>query len=148
MGSQKRLLDKLNEKRETKVMVPSSTLMQHPSTGDVLSHCIWQMGMDNLLPRTDIVMLCNPENLARPIVGQASFDALMREMDDAVEMEPTAPPRWLCPKDVFPTPEQIVKLSGEGFEAPEIKDAGKKLQEMIAEAHKQREKEELQEKLL
>eukprot|EP00300_Choanocystis_sp_HF-7_P036719 c52614_g1_i1.p1 GENE.c52614_g1_i1~~c52614_g1_i1.p1 ORF type:complete len:346 (-),score=65.50 c52614_g1_i1:342-1238(-) len=146
--SQKKLLDKLHEKRETKTMVPSATLMQHPSSGDVLSHCIWQMGMDNLLPFADMVMFCTPENLARPIIGQAKFAALMHEMGPAIVMQNTSPPRWLCPKGVFPTPEQIVQLSGSDFEAPEVKDAGKRLQEMIAEAHRQREKEELQEKLL
>lgn len=146
--SQKQLLDKLNEKKEDKIMVASATLMQNGSTGDVLSHCIWQMGMENLLPRTDIIMLCTPENIARPIVGQAKFDELMREMGSAVTITTHEPPRWLCKKDVFPSAEAIVRLSGEGFDAPEMKDAHVKLQEMIAEAHREKERAELHEKLL
>lgn len=145
--SQKTLMDKVNEKNEIKVMVATATVMQHPKTGDVLTYCIWQLGTDALLPVTDIVLFCNPENLARPIVGQAPFQTVMDMMGSQVELVPTYPPRYSCPKDVFPTPDQIVSLAG-SFEAPEMEDAASKLRTMLDKAQRKREREEFESNLM
>jgi hypothetical protein len=115
-AAQKRLLDKLHEKRDEGPFV-SPFMRLGKENEDFASCCTWTEGVPSLLPRTDIVSLVEFDSCGNP--SKATF-ARWEALSEVVEglrkpVDGLYPERFLV--DQFPTPEQLgaIGYPGEQF---------------------------------
>jgi hypothetical protein len=107
-SAQKQLLDALNAKTEEDVLVESFTVIEHTESGNLSSYCTWKRGVKTLLPRTDSVVLVNPDAKDEPVVARVDWDRMARVVGSKMEQVAMYPPRYRV--DSFPTAEEIEEL--------------------------------------
>lgn len=108
-AEQKSLLDTLHERDGIDLFVASYTAVQHRHTGRVASFCAWTRGVDALLPRTDDVVLTDPDETdeARRFL-RVPWTELTAVAGAKMEALDLYPPRWRVTR--FPDAAELEAL--------------------------------------
>jgi len=119
-SQQKDLLEKLYEKTRKDDFVASFKFTQR-SDGSYLSYSVWSRGIRTLLPKTDLIMLSDPERPKEEmIVAQISWDRAQAVLGSLMLDTEMFPPRFYVSQ--FPSVEQLKELvSNPGLELTQAK---------------------------
>lgn len=108
--TQKELLDKIHEEHNEDVFVASYMLYQHSEDdGRTFSMCSWTQSVDSLLPRTDRVVLVEPQEDGSARTQVVEWDELEARLGELMAPADVYPPRYRTIG--FPTREQLQTLT-------------------------------------
>jgi hypothetical protein len=101
---QKKLLDKLHEKKRQDIFVASYKAMANQTTGQVTTYCVWGKDILALLPHTDRIVFV--QDGKDPLT--ADWDRVVRVMGDLMTPMDIYPQRFRVSE--FPTDEQLAAM--------------------------------------
>ncbi|WP_397458400.1 DUF1444 family protein [Pseudomonas asplenii] len=108
--TQKELLDKIHEEQNEDVFVASYLLYQHSeSDGRTFSMCSWTQSIDSLLPRTDRVVLVEPQADGGARTHVVEWEELEAKLGALIKPTDVYPPRYRTAG--FPTEQQLKALT-------------------------------------
>lgn len=107
-ASQKQLLDALHQKTGEDVFVATYSVIEHEETRRFSSYCTWAKDVRTLLPRTDHVVLIDPDAPGEPSVMRVPWELIARELGHRMKEVEMYPPRLRV--DEFPTADELVAL--------------------------------------
>ena len=106
-ADQKRVLEKLYEKRGTDVFVASfSGFSAKGGDTAIHSYCVWSQGVPSLLPKTDLVAFVGNNRDQRSLYP---WDLVVAEVGALMKPQQMVPERWSVTE--FPSPEALSKLA-------------------------------------
>jgi hypothetical protein len=103
-SEQKRLLDKLHEKKQQDIFVASYKAMANQTTGQITTYCVWGKDVLALLPHTNRIMFV--QDGKEPLA--ADWDRVVEEMGDSMKPMDIYPERFQVVG--FPTEEQLAAM--------------------------------------
>ncbi|WP_017904541.1 DUF1444 family protein [Pseudomonas asplenii] len=111
--TQKELLDKIHEQHNEDVFVASYMLYQHSEDDSrTFSMCSWTQSVDSLLPRTDRVVLVEPQEDGSARTQVFAWDELESKLGGLLKPASVYPPRYRTRG--FPSEEQLKALTALG----------------------------------
>ena len=102
-GEQKQLLHNVLVHEGKDIFVASFSAMKNPETEVTRSYCVWSNGVDSLLPKTQLVIIC-AEQGEMTAVGE--WDHVRKVVGDLIEVDDTVYPTRYRVKE-FPSAEQL-----------------------------------------
>jgi uncharacterized protein YtpQ (UPF0354 family) len=102
------LLEQLHEKTGKDLYVAKYTLNERPD-GSLVSYCVWSKGVPSLLPKTDLVMLFDPDAAeSSQMKGAVKWEDLIAVVGDGMLDAGMFPPRYHVTS--FPSDEQLSRM--------------------------------------
>lgn len=105
-GQQKKLLQKVLEHEGEDIFVASFTAVQDPDTKVIRSFCVWSNGVDTLLPKTQLVVICAKQGEMTAI---GEWDHVRKVVGDLIEVDDSVYPTRYRVKD-FPSEAQLKEI--------------------------------------
>jgi hypothetical protein len=104
---QKELLERIHQKTGKDIHVAQFTLTQNDE-GNYCSYCVWSKGVMSLLPKTNLVMLHDPDKPEAEQTIPVKWDDIVAAVGDLMLDAEMFPPRFYVSK--FPTAEQFARM--------------------------------------
>jgi hypothetical protein len=108
----KELLNALHEKTGEDVFVAAYMAAKDDETGRIRSYSVWSMGVDTLLPKTDVIHFFDPDRPeGEKIAGSGPWERVVEVVGGLMEEVDTYPERYRVRS--YPTGEQLAAIAAE-----------------------------------